>query len=179
MNIHVASTNKAKVRAVEEAVKDYDIFKEAIVKSVDVSSGVSDQPKSLDETVQGAQSRAQNAFGGCDYSFGIESGLMAVPETKTGFMDVCVCAVYDGHEYHMGLSSAFELPLKITDMMLRQNLDMSQAINAAGLTNNPSIGAAEGAIGILTKGRLTRLGYTKQAITTALIHLENAELYGA
>lgn len=76
----------------------------------EVSSSVSNQPKSLDETVRGAMNRALGSFVDCSYSFGIESGLMAVPNTKSGFMDVCVCAIYDGTEYHIGLSSAWEAP---------------------------------------------------------------------
>jgi len=50
---------------------------------------------------------------------------------------------------------------------------MNQAFSRAGLTNNPKLGSQEGAVGLLTKGRLTRKEYTKQAIRTALIHLEN------
>jgi non-canonical (house-cleaning) NTP pyrophosphatase len=36
------------------------------------------------------------------------------------------------------------------------------------------LGSAEGIIGVLTKGRLTRKEYVKQAITMALINLENS-----
>ena len=101
---------------------------------------------------------------------------MAVPYTKSGVMDVCVCAIFDGAVIHLGLSSAFEPPLKVAELM-EQGMDMSQATAAAGLTSNQNIGASEGLIGILTHGRLTRLMYTKQAITTALIHLENEHLF--
>ena len=62
-------------------------------------------------------------------------------------------------------------------VLRKEGLDMSEACNKVGLTNNPKIGSEEGAIGILTKGRMTRKDYTKQSIITALIHLENAELY--
>lgn len=121
------------------------------------NSQVSAQPKSLDETITGAMNRAKNVFSNCDYSIGLESGLMNVPNTKSGYMDVCVCAIYDGKEFHLGLSSAWEFPNKsVTELIVNQGLDMSQAINKAGLVNNPNIGLEEGAIGILTKGRLDR-----------------------
>ncbi len=101
---------------------------------------------------------------------------MQVPFSKTGHMDVCACAIYDGREFHLGLSSAWEFPdKKVLDYMLNDGLDMSQAINKAGLTKNPKVGSEEGAIGILTKGRLDRKEYTKQALRTALIHLEPLE----
>jgi inosine/xanthosine triphosphatase len=171
MKINVGSKNKAKVEAVAEILKEYPHLAIAGVESVDVKSDVSEQPLSLDESIKGAMNRARSAFKDCDYSIGIESGLMKVPETKTGYMDVCVCALYDGKEFHLGLSSAWEHP-GIFDPILNEGLDMSQAVNRAGLTDNPGIGAAEGAIGILTKGRLNRKEYTKQALRTALIHLD-------
>ena len=172
MKINVGSKNKAKVEAVEEILKEYPHLAGAQVEGIEVSSGVTDQPKSLDETVRGAMNRARGSFKDCDYSIGLESGLMKVPKTKTGHMDVCVCAIYDGNEFHLGLSSAWE-HRAIFDLVLTQGFDISAAANHVGLTNNPSIGAAEGAIGILTKGRLDRKEYTKQALRTALIHIEN------
>ena len=156
----------------KEILEDYPHLKDAQVTEVDAQSGVADQPKSLDETVRGAMNRAKNVFENCDYSFGLESGLMAVPNTKSGFMDVCVCAIYDGQEFHLGLSSAWEAPKIITEHMIKGGLDMTQAAVKAGYSANKNLGAAEGLVGIMTKGRLDRKGYTKQAITTALIHLE-------
>jgi inosine/xanthosine triphosphatase len=178
MKIIVASTNPQKIKAVSDLIPRYDFLADSSIEGVSVPSGVSDQPKSLEETVQGAVNRAKSAFDDTtDYSFGIESGLIAVPQTKSGIMDVCVCAIFDGKEVHLGLSSAFEPPTKIVDMMRDEGLDMSEACLKAGLTTNPKLGASEGLIGILTRGRMDRLAYTTQAVMTALIHLENAHLF--
>lgn len=49
---------------------------------------------------------------------------------------------------------------------------MNKAAYQAGFTKNPKVGSAEGLVGIMTKGRLTRKDYTKEAIRMALIHLE-------
>lgn len=174
MKINVGSKNQAKVEAVVEILRDYPHLKDAAVISVESVSEVADQPLTLEETMRGAMNRGRNAFTDCDYSIGLESGMMAVPHSKTGYMDLCVCAIYDGKDYHFGLSSAWEFPKKeITDLIMNKGLDMSQAINHIGLTADPAIGAKEGAIGILTRNRLTRKEYTKQALRTALIHLEN------
>lgn len=173
MKFIVGTTNKAKIDAVSEILKDYPHLSGAEVTSQATGSGVGDQPRSLEATVQGAMNRARNCFVSCDYSVGIESGLMTVPFTKSGYMDVCACAIYDGKEYHIGLSSAWEFPNpEITKLIMNEGLDMSQAVNKMGLTNNPTVGAAEGAIGILTKGRIDRKEYTKQALRMALIHIE-------
>jgi len=102
---------------------------------------------------------------------------MQVPYTKTGYMDLCACAIYDGKEVHIGLSSAFEFPTQVTRLILEEGLDANQAFYLVGLTKDPKIGSAEGAIGLLTKGRVTRKDYTKQAISMALIHLENSNLF--
>ncbi len=173
IKINVGSKNQAKISAAAEILMEYPHLSDAEVSGLETLSGVSDQPKSLEETVRGAKNRAKNCFNGCDYSIGLESGLMRVPGAKSGYMDVCVCAIYDGNEFHLGLSSAWEFPkLSIMESMLNDGLDMSQAINKAGLTKNKNIGSANGAIGIMTKGRMDRKEYTKQALRTALIHLD-------
>ena len=172
----VASKNKAKVNAVTELLAEYPHFSNAVVRSVSANSLVSEQPISLDETIQGAMNRAKNAYSDCDFSVGIESGLMVVPHTKSGYMDVCASAIYDGKEFHLGLSSAWEFPDKeIIRAIVKEGIDMSQAINNAGLTKNPRIGSDEGAIGIVTKGRIDRKEYTKQALRMSLIHLEQLD----
>ena len=177
MKINIGSKNKAKIDALKEILKDYPDFKEAEIISKDVNSGIADQPKSLDETIKGAMNRAKNAFENCKYSFGLESGLMKIPETKTGYMDFSACAIFDGKKFHLGLSSAFEYPVKLTKYVLEKGVDVSAAAKELGFTKSDKLGAEEGMIGILTKGRLDRKAYTKEAIRMALIHLENKDLY--
>jgi inosine/xanthosine triphosphatase len=172
MKIIIGSENKIKVEAVKEIIQEYSHLKDAEILSKEANSDVSDQPKSLEETIQGAMNRARNVFLNCDYAIGLESGLMAVPKTKSGFMDVCVCAIYDGNEYHLGLSSAWETPSKVANYMLKDGLNMTDAAIKAGLSKSSSLGSEEGLIGVMTKGRLTRKGYTKEALRTALIHLD-------
>mgnify|MGYP001570777324 CR=1 FL=1 len=177
MRINIASKNPIKIEAVRETLVSYPDLANYEIVGIETNSGVNEQPKSLEETVQGAISRAKAVFNGCIYSFGIESGLMAVPQTKTGSMDFCVCAIYDGKNYHLGLSCAFEFPTKVTQMIHEDGIDANEAFYRCGLTSNRKIGSSEGAIGMLTRGRMSRKDYTKQAIQMALIHLENRELY--
>jgi inosine/xanthosine triphosphatase len=179
MKIAVGTTNEAKLGAVKETFSDYKMFSGCEISGISVESGVADQPMSLDETVQGAQNRARRVFekDKYDLGLGIESGLMQVPGSKTGYMDFCICSIFDGKEFHMGVSCGFECPKEVSRLMHEEGLDMTQAANKAGLSTNPKLGAAEGLIGILTGGRITRKDYTKQAIITALVHLENKELY--
>jgi inosine/xanthosine triphosphatase len=172
MKINVGSTNQVKVEAVSEVVKEYEFLSEAKVLGIEVNSKISDQPKSLDETILGAMNRAKEAYTNCEYSIGIESGIKKIPFTKTGYMEFSVCAIYDGKEHHLGLSPAFECPKEIVDVMFKENLNLSQACYKLGYTKNKNLGKSEGIIGILTKWRVTRKDYTKQAIFMAMIHID-------
>lgn len=97
MRINVGSKNKTKVKAVKNAVKLYPVlFPKPEIIGVDVNVSLFGHPKNLKETVQGAITRAKKSFVDCDYSFGLEGGLMEVPFSETGFMEVGACAVYDG-----------------------------------------------------------------------------------
>jgi inosine/xanthosine triphosphatase len=177
MKINIGSKNKVKIEALSETLKEYSDFEVSEIFPIEVDSGVSPQPKSLDEAVDGAIKRAKKAFATCEYSFGIESGLMKVPQTKTGYMDVTCCAIFDGKAVHLGLSSAFEFPPAVTKYIFEKDSNASVACHELGLTKSEYIGYEEGIIGILTKNKVTRKDYTKGAIRMALLQLQNKELY--
>jgi len=174
--IGVGSRNPVKIEAVLKVTAQYLALQPYDVIGVDVQSAVREQPLSLQETVEGAMHRASEAYKGNYLGFGIESGLMNVPYTKSGMMDVCVCAIYNGHEYHHGLSCAFECPTKVMELV-HQGLDLNAAFKKTGLTESDKLGNAEGAIGLLTKGRISRRAYTEQAVISALIPFERFNLY--
>ena len=90
--INIGTKNRPKIEALEDLLKDYPILKDYKVKAVNASSEVAEQPLSLDETIQGAINRAKNSFRDCDYSVGIESGLMQVPHSKSGYLEFCASA---------------------------------------------------------------------------------------
>ncbi|MGD6950116.1 DUF84 family protein, partial [Bacillus mobilis] len=72
MKIIIGSKNPAKIGAVEAIFNESGIE----VDSVDVPSGVSDQPFTDDETIKGAVQRAELALkeGGGDIGIGLEGG---------------------------------------------------------------------------------------------------------
>ena len=94
MRIIIGTTNEVKIGAVRELAPDYPCIAGASIGGVEVPSNVSDQPKTLEETMTGAINRARGAWErgqlaatDGDLAFGIESGLFAVPFTRTGHMD--------------------------------------------------------------------------------------------
>lgn len=177
MKVGVGSKNKTKVDAVADILKDYPMFEGTEVIGVAVAVEEFGHPKSIDETIEGAIDRAKQAYEGNDYGFGIEGGLMKVPHTKTGYMEVAACAIFDGVQAHLGLSSACEWPIPVVDGILHQGLDGSQAMKAAGLTSEEKLGENKGFIDIVTKGRMSRTDFNKGAVMMALVHLENPEHY--
>jgi len=176
MKIHVGSKNETKLAAVWECLKNYPAFSGADIVAQEVSVEEFGHPKTLKETVDGAIARAKAAYEGADLSIGLEGGLMAVPETKTGYMEISVCAIYDGKDIHLGLSSGYEWPQEVTNLIL-QGMDGSQALKQAGITDHPKIGTAQGGIWFLTDGQMTRKDLLKQSLVSALIHLQHPEWY--
>ncbi len=153
------------------------MFDGAEVEGVAVHVEEFGHPKNIEETVAGAVDRAKQAQAGRDYGFGIESGLIAIPQTKSGYMEVAICAIYDGTTLHLGMSPGCEWPHKVTHSILNEGLDGSQAMKKHNLTAHEKMGEHEGLVGIMTKGRLTRTDYNRIAVMMALMHLENPEHY--
>ena len=180
MKINVGSKNKTKFASVEDAVRLYpELFPSAEVVGVEIDNDLYGHPKGIEETVEGAVYRAKQAFKNCAYSFGLEGGLIEVPQTQSGYMEVGVCAIYDGKEIYLGLSPAFEWPFPVTQMIVKREADASQALYKLGLTKHEKLGNVEGGgVGFLTGKRLTREEFTKYSIIMALIRLDKAELYG-
>src|SRR3989344_3452838 len=140
MRINVGSKNQTKVQAVEEAVALYpNLFSNPEVTGVDIELELYGHPKNIKETVEGAIERAKKAFIDCDYSFGLEGGLMEMPFTKTGYMETGVCAIYDGKNFHLGLAPSFEWPKQVTELIANGKADASQAFKQLGLTTEEKL----------------------------------------
>jgi inosine/xanthosine triphosphatase len=130
---------------------------------------------SLDETIEGAIFRAKAVFEDCEYSVGIEDGIALVPNTRSGYMNFCACAIYDGKRIYLGLAPAFEYPPKFIEKVLNEGMTISQAF--VPVTGKPDIGYEEGIIGWLTGGRMNRKDYTELAVEMAKVQIDNAALY--
>lgn len=177
MIVHVGSGNATKIEAVRAAFTFHEKFKNADVKGVSVNNPEFGHPKNLEETVSGAMDRAKQAFGGCDYGVGIEGGLMEVPHSKTGFMEVGVCAIFDGTQYHLGLSPALEWPKAALHGIFHKGLDGSQAVRDAGISDHPKLGTGAGMIALLTDDAVNRTSQNTIAVHMALAHILHPEFY--
>ncbi|PIE70973.1 MAG: inosine/xanthosine triphosphatase [Deltaproteobacteria bacterium] len=169
MDVCLGSKNPVKFAAVQAVLTDWNIPGGVRLSARAVTSGVADQPVGMDLTVRGARNRAMAAKEGGDWGIGLESGVIPVPQTRSGYMNVTVCALYDGSEMYIGLGPAFELPPELANGVVRQGMELDDAVSAAGLTDNPRIGYAEGLIGILSNGQVTRADYSRPAVSMALV----------
>jgi len=172
MRVVLGSQNACKLQSTKEVLAMYPKFAEAEVVGVEVNSGVGEQPMNLTETIDGAINRAKVAFKDCDFSVGIEGGLLEVTQTESGVAKIEACAIYDGQHIALGFSCAYVVPEDLHRIVVEQKVDMSEALKIAGYTDHVKIGTAGGGIGLLTGDRLTRYDMCKQALITAMIHVK-------
>lgn len=107
MNVAVGSTNPVKAEAVERTLERY----EPTVTAVAVDSGVAEQPRSVAETVTGAETRARRAFDATDaaYGVGLEGGVARI-EGAPGLSLIMWGAVTDGERTERGSGPTIRLP---------------------------------------------------------------------
>ncbi len=182
MRVHVGSKNVTKVQAVKDAVKLYPkLFVGAEVVGLEVDIPLYGHPKTLDETVAGAIARAKKAFEvECNFSFGLEGGLLPVSGSRSGYMETSVCAIYDGKSVYLGMGPSFEWPKAVTELVVAGKMDASSAFKHLKFTDQEKLGNTPGGVsGYLSNGRMKREHQVLQSIITALFHLENPEIYGS
>jgi inosine/xanthosine triphosphatase len=170
MKVAVGSTNPVKIKAAENVFRR--VYGEVIVEGVRVSSGVPPQPFGR-ETITGAINRAKEAYAPEKYDMGvgIEAGLF---EWEEAMLDLQYCAIYDGDWLTLGCGSGFEYPSVVLSEVLGGKEVGEVMSRVAGVEN---LGEKQGAIGVLSKGMLTRTQLTEQGVFMALIPRMNPELY--
>ena len=151
MNVVVGSKNPAKVEAVKTAFLDR--WKDAVILSVETESGVSKQPFSDEETIEGAINRANGALmrEPADIGIGLEGGVV---ETKQG---LCLCnwgaLAAKGSKPLIAGGARILLPDEIAGR-LRGGEELGPVMDE--YAKKQDVRKKEGAIGIFTAGLVTR-----------------------
>jgi inosine/xanthosine triphosphatase len=173
MKVYVGSRNPVKLRATRNVLEK--LYPQLEVEAKHVDSGVPDQPIGLEVTIQGAINRARNAFlEGFDLSVGIESGLLDVPHSITGYVDLQWCAIYDGEKTTLGVSAGFEYPPLVIEKVL-EGMEVGDVMDE--VTGVDKLGQKTGAVSHLSKGLLDRTGNTEQCVLMAMIPRMNEGVY--
>lgn len=173
--IVVASKNPVKMSAVRNGFQKMFPHETFEVDSVSVSSGVTDQPMSDAETLEGAWNRSHHAgevVADADFWIGIEGGV----EDKLGEMEAFAWVVIKSRDGKIGKgrSSAFFLPQRIADL-IRQGKELGEVDDIVFSRANSK--QENGAIGLLTHDVIDRAHYYTDAVILALIPFVNEQLY--
>lgn len=175
IKVYIGSENPVKVECTRigfEAVFGTLVNYEFIGKSV--PSGVSDQPMTNEETLEGALNRADNLkklFPDGDYFVGIEGGIQKIGNEMEAYAWIVI--------NNNGLSgkaqtSTFQLPPKIVEL-INKGIELGHADDMVFKRKNSKQG--NGAVGILTHNIIDRIEYYRHAVILALIPFVNPELY--
>lgn len=176
----VASTNPVKVQAARAGFTRMFPAETFTFETCSVPSGVSDQPLTSRETLQGALNRAANARGRlptADYWIGIEGGVEDSPEGSLNTGELCafawVAVLSTGH-VGKGRTGLFFLPPRVAELV-RAGKELGEADDIVfGQTNSKQ---ANGAVGLLTGDVIDRAGFYTPAVILALIPFKNPHLY--
>jgi inosine/xanthosine triphosphatase len=172
-NIIVASTNPVKIQAVLAGFRAMFSGEDFTAQGVSVPSGVSDQPMSDEETLQGALNRARAAqvqHPDADFWAGIEGGCEEKHGELWAFAWVVILA--DGL-VGKSRTAAFTLPHEIAELV-RQGVELGLADDRIFGRSNSKQG--NGAVGILTADVIDRAAYYEHAVVLALVPFKNPSL---
>lgn len=150
MIISVGSLNPAKLNAVKAACP-----KESVLLSLDVPSGVSNQPYGDEETLRGAIHRARNALNGKEEAIlgvGLEGGVMWIGKT----LYLCNWGALVTKDDHVITAGGIRLPLpKEVVEGLSTGRELGDVMD--NYAEKTGTRFHQGAIGVLTNGAVTRV----------------------
>jgi inosine/xanthosine triphosphatase len=172
-SIVVASTNPVKIQAALDGFRRMFPNEEFQARGVAAASGVSDQPMSDAETLQGARNRAaaaRSAAPEVDFWVGIEGG---VEDQARGLEAFAWIVIADRQRAGKSRTATFTLPEEIA-RLVRQGVELGDADDQVfGRSNSKQ---QNGSVGILTGDVIDRAVYYAQAVILALIPFRNPEL---
>jgi len=174
MRIAVGSERLSKQEGVRKAFSHY--FDCVEVMGVKCGSGVSNQPMSDDETIEGAVNRAKAALPHGELGVGIEAGIKPVKHSINGYLNTTWCAIIDADGFlTVGSAPDFEYPKAIIEAAHK---GVEASASAAGLFGVDEMELKEsGVIGELTRGVCRRSEYTYLAVLMALAPRLHRELF--
>ena len=146
------------------------------IRNIEASSGVRDQPRSDQETLQGAINRAKGAANRApqaDFWVGIEGGIEE--QDQEGEMAAFAWVVVASPDrLGKGRTGAFYLPKEVA-RLVRAGKELGEADDIVfGRSNSKQ---ENGAIGLLTGDVIDRTSLYQQAVIMALIPFKNPDLY--
>ena len=172
MKVVVASRNPVKIAATRSGFQTY--FDQIDIEGASIESGVSDQPMSDEETLRGARNRAANAalkFPEANFWVGIEGGVERKNANLLAFAWIVILGKDGSGESR---TTTFSLPHEVI-ALIDKGYELGHANDVIFKKHNSK--QKSGAVGLLTRNKLTRTQLYTQAVQLALIPLINQEMY--
>jgi inosine/xanthosine triphosphatase len=173
-NIVIASKNPIKGNAILRGFTTFFPAEEFQLISLDVPSGVSEQPVGDQETRQGALNRinaVKQVHPLADYWTAIEGGIDDTGYEMSAFAWIVIA---NNRNIGWSRSAAFYLPQKVAEFV-RQGMELGHADDLVfGRSNSKQ---SNGAVGILTGNAIDREELYAHAVLLALIPFINPALY--
>lgn len=169
MKIALGSKNPAKLKAVKTAFEKMFPNDELIFVSLEVDSGVADQPLNDEETVKGAINRAKRALESAkaDYGVGVEGGIHKVDSYwLTG--NIAAVVTKNGNT-GVGISTRVALPKQV-QAEIERGAELNTAI--ASVYGLQDVGKKGGVLGLFTNGHTTRATASCDAVIAAIGFLQ-------
>ena len=170
----VGSENPVKINCVTQAVAEF--WNEFKVVGVNTDSQVSAQPKTEAEMYTGALNRARHSLGKiseANFGVGIEGGIV---DAESGMWAFAVIVIADRHHrISEGQTGRFKLPEGVAQLIREEGLELGEADDRFFERENSK--QKEGAIGILSDGKITRLDLYKPAVVFALLPFIHPKYY--
>jgi inosine/xanthosine triphosphatase len=170
--IAVGSGNPVKIRAVSRVIAR--VWPEAEVVGVQVSSGVRAMPMNEAECIAGATERARAAreLLDADLGLGLEGGVQAADGRL--YLSGWVAAVDRRGRESLASGARIPLPPQVA-AAVQAGEELGPVMDR--LTGREKTKHAEGAVGILTRGLVTRQGSFEAGVAYALVPWLNPEWY--
>jgi len=171
MKILIGTKNPGKIEAAKLAFETY--FPDVEIQGINVASKVSDEPVNKDIFI-GAKNRVENLCRlnqEADYYVAVETGL-----TNTFGPWLMISAAYIKDKNGVisyGTSPAFPIPQKYVSKII--SADFNKLIEE--IYNTSALNQGMGGIALLSKGQISRIELSKQAILMALITYLNGSLW--
>ena len=179
IKVALGSTQQPKVEAIKSAFAKIYPGEEIELIAQKSSSGVDDQPRSVEETSLGAYNRAQNLIKAgvkADFYIGIEGGVWLNNFLgKEKFFLIGAVYVTDGKIDSLAYSGAIEL----SDYAKLEIIDKKRELApvAEEMFSKANVRGTNGTVGELTNDFITRAQSFENGILMAMAKFYNKDLY--
>ena len=175
LTIAVGSKNPVKIESARAGFEAMFPDKSFSAEGYDVASGVSDQPMSSEETLQGATNRAQALRDLCptaDFFVGIEGGIETINNTLIA--SAWIVVINRSGYSTLGRSGAFPLPPSVK-RLVDSGVELGHANDQVFEQHNSK--QQGGAVASLTGGVITRHSLYEHAMVLALASFKHPDLF--